>query len=558
MRGERKLKRIFSIAIIIAIVLNLAVISVVATGTLSASVSERVVTIVFTGAVTASDVTITVIAPRDTLPAGPFVWHSQGEVNVTFTLSSAAPSGTYIVRASYDRVTHEQTFEFVNPALLAAVNGAANAAAVLVALETYGTTIDINMTHFMLMPPAYRLNVAQRIFNERGTGYANNAVFTQTYNVALALVSVQLSTPGNVGNFAFLEVLRRHGDVLGVNIGDANNDFNRLPDVAQGVFQSRMAGRNNSTIQAFQTAFNEQVLVAFFRTASWPGIQVYNTLNASSLLNFDYGARYLALTDRSIPLRAIVTGRNGIETVADINRLRNAAFDAPSTPGGSVGLGGGGGGGGGGGFSVNTPNDMIIAGEPPVATRPEALPPDYEPHVFNDLHGAAWAIDYITDLYETGIVNGVGDGMFAPNAQVTREQFLRMTVLAFDFDLVDEETGFSDVDNNAWYAPYVQAAVYAGIITGISETEFGVGLNISRQDLIVIIYRALLADGMEFDEAEELTFYDSYMIADYAVEALSVMFEIGIINGVGYNQLAPTANATRAQAARIIALAMWL
>jgi len=323
-------------------------------------------------------------------------------------------------------------------------------------------------------------------------------------------------------------------------------------------YEIRMAGSDFATVGDLQNASLENTIIAFFREATWPGIQTYNQFSASALLDFDYGIRYTTLNDQSLPLRAVVAGRTGIQTVADINRLREeglaAAYEAQGNPQQQRPPGGGSGGGGFGG----PPPNMTVVGGVPGEPGLNPIPPDYELYVFNDLTDAEWAIDYITELYELEIVNGIGGGMFAPNAQVTREQFLRMTVLAFGFEITDGETEFGDVVPDAWYARYVKAAVEAGITVGISETEFGTGLSISRQDLVVMIHRALLADGVEFDEAEELTFYDSYMVAYYAVEAMSVMVDIGIISGMGGNELAPTANATRAQAARIIALAMWI
>jgi len=541
------------------IIINLLATTVVAAGTLNVTLSGRDVSVVFSGAENGSVVTFTVVAPSDTLPAGPFVLNREmtvvgGSVEFSFTLPAAAPSGTYTIRAFNNRVLHEVTFEFDNPEFLAAINSASNSTEVLAAIENFGDTIGLDISTFMLMNRAYRIRVAERVLSDRGTPFANNASATQSFDVAFALVSVHYSNASESGTFALPEVLRRNASVLGVNIDAVNSDYMRLTVAMRATFRERLAGRAFLTIDAFRVAFDDQILVAFFRAASWPGIQTYNTFDAAVRLNFDRGSAFQALTDRSVPYRAIVSGRNNINERRDIENLwNNSLTDSP--PSGSGGSGGGGS--SGGGFGGPPPN-MTIVGDPPEQPGAQPIPPDYEPYVFTDLAEASWAIDYITELYELGIVNGIGDGLFAPNAQVTREQFLRMTVLAFGFDLTDGETQFSDVDPNAWYARYIKTAVEMGITNGISETEFGVGLNISRQDLIVMAYRALLADGAEFDEAAELTFYDSYMVAGYAVEALSVMVEAGIISGMGDNQLAPTANATRAQAARIIALAMWL
>jgi hypothetical protein len=174
---------------------------------------------------------------------------------------------------------------------------------------------------------------------------------------------------------------------------------------------------------------------------------------------------------------------------------------------------------------------------------------------FNDLSTVSWAKTYIEALAGREILSGVGDGKFDPNSNVTREQFAKMIVEAFG--LMDEtaKTSLSDVDQKAWYAKYVASAQKAGVINGIGGNKFGVGSKISRQDMAVMAYRAAVAANVELEMVNEKeTFVDNASIASYAAEAVSIMQQANIINGVGGNMFAPTDNATRAAAAKIIYL----
>ena len=169
---------------------------------------------------------------------------------------------------------------------------------------------------------------------------------------------------------------------------------------------------------------------------------------------------------------------------------------------------------------------------------------------FADLQDYAWATESINYLYRRGIVAGHGDGMFAPANDVKREEFVKMLVLSFD--ILDEraESTFDDCYATDWSYPYIASAQAQGLVTGYSNF-FNRTQEITRQDAAVMAYRFL--SGMDFEiEGAELSFGDTEEIADYAVEAVSVLVACGIINGMDNGNFAPTEFCTRAQSAKII------
>lgn len=166
---------------------------------------------------------------------------------------------------------------------------------------------------------------------------------------------------------------------------------------------------------------------------------------------------------------------------------------------------------------------------------------------FTDIADVDWAIDSIVALSSLGIVNGIGDGLFSPQSQVTREQFAKMIVGVMGYSVDSNAvTDFNDA-NGEWYTPYIAAAVQNGIVTGRDDGTFGVGDNITRQDMAVIIFRALGSNASEIHE-----FTDSETISDYAVEAVSALYNMGVISGYTDGSFAPKANATRAEAAKML------
>lgn len=170
-----------------------------------------------------------------------------------------------------------------------------------------------------------------------------------------------------------------------------------------------------------------------------------------------------------------------------------------------------------------------------------------EKEYFPDLDSVPWAKEAVTALAEAEIVNGMDSGNFEPNLNVTREQFISMLVKALDINAKNVELDFMDVNTDSWYYSAVAAAYANGIINGKDDGSLGIGENITREDMAVMAYRALKLSGNE-----ACTFKDSEDISEYARDAVGTMSKLGIINGFDDNTFGPKSHATRAQAAKIV------
>lgn len=175
----------------------------------------------------------------------------------------------------------------------------------------------------------------------------------------------------------------------------------------------------------------------------------------------------------------------------------------------------------------------------------EVIPPKIE---FNDLDQAEWAKDTIYALAEKKIVAGDGNGNFRPNAILTREEFVRMAVSAFYPEEQAEAMTFSDVPQEAWYAPYIAVAANQKLVHGISDTEFGVGTPVTREDMVLILYRTI----QNKKNVTFASFADAETISSYAAEAVFYMAGAGIVSGMGENNFEPKSPATRAMAAQVL------
>jgi len=237
---------------------------------------------------------------------------------------------------------------------------------------------------------------------------------------------------------------------------------------------------------------------------------------------------------------------NGVEYTRDFALYVNGKKAA----GGSAG-GGGGSAGGAGGTGTSTVPGFAVTDVPEVKEeiKEEVVTPNV--NAFADMDESHWAYENVAKLKEMGIVNGDDAGNFNPSANVTREQFLKMLVEATDIKVDANTTSFEDVDGNAWYAPYVAAGVDAGLVNGITADTFGIGSQIKRQDMAVMIVRILEAKNIVVTQTSEV-FDDDFAITDYAKNAVYKVRDAGIINGYADNTFAPNASLTRAEAATVI------
>lgn len=174
--------------------------------------------------------------------------------------------------------------------------------------------------------------------------------------------------------------------------------------------------------------------------------------------------------------------------------------------------------------------------------------------VFADLSQAEWAKESIKDLYTKNIVSGYPDGTFGVNNYITREEIVKLLVLAGGLQSNNGEAeSFFDVSEDAWYFEYIKIAVENGIVNGVGNNMFGVGQPITREEMAAMLYRLCEATGVLLDE--ELTifpFKDQGDISDWANYPVKVLRESFLISGYEGNVFMPKDNLTRAQAAKMI------
>ena len=119
------------------------------------------------------------------------------------------------------------------------------------------------------------------------------------------------------------------------------------------------------------------------------------------------------------------------------------------------------------------------------------LTPTNEKISFSDVDQNHWAFDVVRLVAQHKIMNGLGDGRFAPNATITRAQMAQILYNAdfYSQSINNQKQSFSDVDNNHWAYVAIETMKKEGILNGYADGRFGPNDSVSRAQIAAIIYR---------------------------------------------------------------------
>lgn len=174
--------------------------------------------------------------------------------------------------------------------------------------------------------------------------------------------------------------------------------------------------------------------------------------------------------------------------------------------------------------------------------------------IFADVHTAGhWSAEHVDYVYANGLMNGVTEDMFAPDENITRAMLVTVLYRNEGEPATNRSIPFADVDMGEYYANAVSWAKQNGIVNGVTENEFAPNENITREQFAAIIYRYAQYKNVapEGAWAIRLDYADLAQISDYATEAVMYCSLKNIMQGKGDN-FAPGDYATRAECAAIL------
>ena len=172
---------------------------------------------------------------------------------------------------------------------------------------------------------------------------------------------------------------------------------------------------------------------------------------------------------------------------------------------------------------------------------------------FIDVAEGDWFFESARFVSESALMNGTGDNLFSPNILMSRAMLVTTLYRFAGNPDTASEHEYADVRDGQWYSEAVKWGRAEGIVEGLGDGRFGVNDNITREQLAVLLYRYAKKLGLDVSAASYLGVYsDSGDISSWALDAMRWANHKGIITGRTAVELAPLSTATRAEVATVL------
>ncbi|MBQ7901651.1 MAG: S-layer homology domain-containing protein [Clostridia bacterium] len=383
--------------------------------------------------------------------------------------------------------------------------------------------------------------------NVLGTQFATLDEFADKFNKTVCIADLYITTDAQGDVKAIAE---KFGLTQSTAYKDYTNEADT--EIANLVSAQLAGQCTELTADNFEQSFNTAVIFKLLadNTDTWSGYEAVIGKYAAEL-GIEMSV-YNSLSNQSAVINGMIANNgtySSLEDVAlDFAQLVDAQKSKESENSGSSGSSGGGSSGGGGSRSNQSGG---FAGGSVTAPSAPTTDTDTEQSAvvqFTDMESSLWAVEAVSYLADKGIVSGRGDSKFDPEGNITRAEAVKLLVTAFDIPASGDKVNFADVKPEHWYYEYVCAAYSSGMVSGVSDNEFAPDANITRQDIAVLLDRVIKGE----DAKSELAFSDKEQIADYARQAVANLVDMGVISGMGNGSFEPNGYTTRAQAAKML------
>ena len=172
---------------------------------------------------------------------------------------------------------------------------------------------------------------------------------------------------------------------------------------------------------------------------------------------------------------------------------------------------------------------------------------------FLDVAEGSWYYDAVSYVYEHGLMTGTSGTAFAPDANLTRAMMATVLWAMEGSPVVNYAMTYTDVSGGAWYAEAVRWATSEGVVSGVGDNRFDPDAPITREQMAVMLYAYARTQGYGVSGRADLSRYtDAAAIGSWAETALEWAVAEGLISGTSDTTLSPQGQATRAQVATIL------
>lgn len=173
--------------------------------------------------------------------------------------------------------------------------------------------------------------------------------------------------------------------------------------------------------------------------------------------------------------------------------------------------------------------------------------------LFDDVAAEAWyapAVDYVK---YGRLMYGTGNNLFQPDAQMTRAMLAQVL---YELEGAPSVKGlscpFTDV-GGSWYTDAVIWAYNAGVVAGVSATQFAPNEALTREQMVTMLFGyAGREETLSGSDGALASYQDQASVSGWAREAMAWAVSSGVISGTSATTLAPQKIGTRAEVATVL------
>lgn len=483
------------------------------------------------------------------IAAGQAVLNADGTFSADIYVSDDVPYGEYVVQAVPDVYKGEKAetvakFYYAHPDskldALKEVVAETDAEALVVKIESYKDLLDIDTDLWDGRSDAAKKAAAEQLIEDLAD-YRKGSVSISDLPNVLDTINGEVYTQGlNDSSIESIDEITKYVESEYIE----ELEGGKISSAGVARVEKALVGSNIKDYESLKKELDNQIFIAGVVNPADDNVQnskyFIETYGEKIGLTSIDDYNKLATTNQKLTVAKTVK-ESDARTFAALDEAFTAAVNANSggtptnNPGGSAG-------------------NPSTVGSTTVVVKPSPSPAAESNTSYVDIVNVPWAHEAINQLSSRGIIAGHGDGIFAPDNLILREEFIKIAVVGlYGAGAVNMSSvpSYTDVQEGWWYVPYIAAAENKGITSGIGDGLFGTGMQITRQDVAVMLYRMLRASGVGV-EVSEYNFTDKADIADYAQEAVYALKSMGIISGYDDGSFQPNGQTTRAEAAVLL------
>ena len=171
---------------------------------------------------------------------------------------------------------------------------------------------------------------------------------------------------------------------------------------------------------------------------------------------------------------------------------------------------------------------------------------------FTDVNPSAWYYEAVSAAVDNGLLIGKGEGILDPQGSLTRAEMAAVINRAFGAYVEGDLSRFTDVPKDKWYYGDMAMAWHMGTYVGAGEDTMAPEADITRQEAMAVVARALQLNLEDYGDTDLSAFADAGAISGWALLYVRAMVGAGYIQGWD-SKLFPRDAITRAEFAQVFA-----